>query len=53
MHVCGQSAPLLLTTLEWAGCTTVLSEGIGDGGITVRNPFAGDRLPTEVDRFLS
>ncbi len=48
---------LLLATLERAGCTTVLSEDMGDGGmlggVTVRNPFAGDRLPAEVDRLLS
>ncbi len=48
---------LLLATLERAGCTTVLSEDMGDGailgGVTVRNPFAGDRLPDEVDRLLS
>ena len=48
---------LLLATLERAGCTTLLSEDMGDGaalgGITVRNPLAGDRLPNEVDRLLS
>jgi predicted nucleic acid-binding protein len=48
---------LLLATLERAGCTTVLSEDMGDGGtlggVTVRNPFAGDRLPDAVDRLLS
>ena len=48
---------LLLATLERAGCTTLLSEDMGDGaalgGMTVRNPFAGDRLPDEVDRLLS
>ena len=48
---------LLLATLERAGCTTLLSEDMGDGaalgGIDVRNPFAGDRLPDEVDRLLS
>ena len=48
---------LLLATLERAGCTTLLSEDMGDGaalgGINVRNPFAGDRLPDQVDRLLS
>ena len=48
---------LLLATLERAGCTTVLSEDMGDGGmlggVTVRNPFAGDRLPVEVDDLLT
>ena len=48
---------LLLATLERAGCTTLLSEDMGDGaalgGITVHNPFAGDQLPDEVDRLLS
>ena len=44
---------LLLATLERAGCTTVLSEDMGDGGmlggVMIRNPFAGDRLPDELD----
>jgi predicted nucleic acid-binding protein len=48
---------LLLATLERAGCTTVLSEDKGDGaslgGLRVRNPFAGERLPDELDRLLS
>lgn len=48
---------LLLVTLERAGCTTVLSDDTGGGGmlggVTVRNPFAGDRLSEEVDRLLS
>ncbi len=48
---------LLLATLDRAGCTTVLSEGMGDGarhgGVTVRNPFAGERMPDEIDGLLS
>lgn len=48
---------LLLATLERAGCTAILSEDMGDGamlgGVTIRNPFAGDRLPDEVDRLLA
>lgn len=48
---------LLLATLDRAGCTTVLSEDMGDGaqyaGVTVRNPFAGERIADEIDRLLS
>jgi predicted nucleic acid-binding protein len=48
---------LLLATLDRAGCTFVLSEDMGDGvqhgGVTVRNPFAGERLADEIDRLLS
>ena len=48
---------LLLATLDRAGCTIVLSEDMGEGavlgGVTVRNPFAGEVLPHEVDRLLS
>lgn len=48
---------LLLATLDRAGCTVVLGENIGDGahyaGVTVRNPFAGERIANEIDRLLS
>lgn len=48
---------LLLATLDRAGCTTVLSEDMGDGsrhgGVTVRNPFAGSRLSDDIERLLS
>jgi predicted nucleic acid-binding protein len=48
---------LLLATLDRAGCTVVLSEDMGDGarhgGVTVRNPFTGERLPQEVERLFS
>ena len=48
---------LLLATLDRAGCTVVLSEDMGDGarhgGVAVRNPFAGERIPDDIDRLLS
>ncbi len=48
---------LLLATLGRAGCAVVLSEDMHDGaslaGATVRNPFAGDRLPADVEVLLS
>lgn len=44
---------LLLATLGRVGCTVVLSEDMQDGyrfaGVTVRNPFAGDDLPTSLE----
>ena len=48
---------LLLATLDRAGCAVVLSEDMGDGarhgGVTVRNPFAGERIPEEIGALLS
>jgi predicted nucleic acid-binding protein len=48
---------LLLATLSRAGCTTMLSEDMGDGatlgGVTVRNPFGGERMPADLERILS
>jgi predicted nucleic acid-binding protein len=47
---------LLLTTLDRAGCTVLLSEDMRDGaalgGVTVRNPFAGEELPEGVQALL-
>ena len=47
---------LLLTTLGRTGCTTLLSEDMGDGtslaGVTVRNPFAGETLPEAIAALL-
>ena len=47
---------MLLATLRRAGCTTLLSQDMGDGavhnGVTIRNPFAGERLPAEVAALL-
>ena len=47
---------VLLTTAGEAGCSIVLSEDMQDGatfgGVTVRNPFAGPSLPTDVRRLL-
>jgi predicted nucleic acid-binding protein len=48
---------LLLATLDRAGCSVVLSEDMGDGarygGVTVRNPFGGERLPDAVEGLLA
>jgi predicted nucleic acid-binding protein len=48
---------LLLATLGRAGCSVVLSEDMHDGaslaGAVVRNPFAGDRLPADVEALLA
>ena len=48
---------LLLATLDRAGCAVVLSEDMGDGarhgGVTVRNPFVGERIPEEIGALLS
>jgi prevent-host-death family protein len=47
---------LLLATLGRAGCGMVLSEAMQDGamfaGVTVRDPFAGERLPGELEALL-
>ena len=43
---------MLLATTGEAGCSVVLSEDMRDGarfgGVTVRNPFAGDSLPKDI-----
>lgn len=48
---------LLLATLARAGCSVVLSEDMHDGaalgGAVVRDPFAGDRLPDDLEALLS
>jgi predicted nucleic acid-binding protein len=48
---------MLLSTADSHGCTTLLSEDMADGvtlgGVTVRNPFRGDRLPDEVEALLA
>ena len=53
---CAYRDGLLLATLDRAGCTMVLGECLEDGarlgGIQVRDPFAGDRLPEPIDRLL-
>ena len=53
----GYRDALLLATLDRGGCTVVLSGDMGDGaqhgGVTVRNPFAGERLADEIDRLLT
>ena len=47
---------LLLATVARAGCTTLLTEDMQDGaahgGVTIRNPFAGERLPAEIEALL-
>ncbi|MFO1047197.1 MAG: PIN domain-containing protein [Geminicoccaceae bacterium] len=47
---------MLLATLRRAGCVALLTEDMQDGavhaGVTIRNPFAGDRLPAEIDALL-
>jgi predicted nucleic acid-binding protein len=47
---------LILATVGRAGCTTLLSEDMQDGavhgGVTIRNPFAGERLPGEIEALL-
>lgn len=47
----------LLATLDRAGCTLVLSGDMHDGavlgGVTVRDPFAGDELPDDLRALLS
>ena len=47
---------LLLATLARAGCSVVLSEDMHDGAArcaVVRDPFAGDRLPDDLEALLS
>jgi len=48
---------MLLSTADSHGCTTLLSEdmtdGVALGGVTVRNPFRGDRLPDEIEALLT
>jgi predicted nucleic acid-binding protein len=48
---------MLLSTADSHGCATVLSEDMADGavlgGVTVRNPFRGDRLPDEIETLLT
>ena len=48
---------LLLATLSRAGCAVLLSEDMRDGatlaGAAVRDPFAGGRLPAEVEALLA
>ena len=48
---------MLVATVADAGCTTLLSEDMADGatlgGVTVRNPFRGDRLPDEIEALLA
>ena len=47
---------MLLATLRRAGCTVLLTEDLQDGavhgGVTIRNPFAGERLPAEIEALL-
>ena len=47
---------LMIATVGRAGCGTLLSEDMQDGavhgGVTVRNPFAGERLPAEIEALL-
>jgi predicted nucleic acid-binding protein len=48
---------LLLATLGRAGCSVLLSEDMADGarlaGVTVRDPFAADTLPDEIEALLA
>lgn len=48
---------MLLATADSHGCAAVLSEDMVDGavlgGVTVRNPFRGDRLPDEIETLLT
>ena len=47
---------LLVACAGRAGCTTLLTENMQDGavhgGVTVRNPFAGEDLPAEIEALL-
>jgi predicted nucleic acid-binding protein len=47
---------LLVATVDRAGCGTLLTEDMQDGavhgGVTIRNPFAGERLPAEIEALL-
>lgn len=48
---------LLIATAGDAGCTTILSEDLGDGsvmhGVRVLNPFDAGRLTPEADALLA
>jgi predicted nucleic acid-binding protein len=48
---------MMLATADSHGCTTLLSEDMADGvtlgGVTVRNPFRGDRLSDEIEALLT
>ncbi len=48
---------LLVATAAEAGCGTILTEDLADGGslhgVRVLNPFAGDELPAEVQALLA
>ena len=47
---------LMLATVDRAGCIALLTEDMQDGavhgGVAIRNPFAGDRLPAEIEALL-
>ena len=47
---------LMVATVGRAGCTALLTEDMHDGavhhGVTIRNPFAGERLPAEIEALL-
>ncbi len=47
---------LMVATVSRAGCTVLLSEDMQDGanhnGVTIRNPFTGERLPAEIEALL-
>ena len=47
---------LMIATVGRAGCTALLTEDMQDGavyyGVTIRNPFAGERLPAEIEALL-
>lgn len=47
---------LMITTVGRAGCIALLTEDMQDGavhgGVTIRNPFAGDRLSAEIEALL-
>ena len=47
---------LMVATVGRAGCTVLLTEDMQDGavhgGVTIRNPFAGERLPAEIEALL-
>jgi predicted nucleic acid-binding protein len=53
----GYWGAMLLSTAGSHGCTALLSEDMADGvtlgGVTVRNPFRGDRLPDEIEALLT
>jgi len=47
---------LMIATVARAGCVALLTEDMQDGavhgGVTILNPFAGDRLPAEIEALL-